>query len=194
MKGVWENLKGFYLFGILRRSIEPASYSFRAKMRIQLLERELARLAGENWQSSLDIAPVAPFTTRRGHHRSSSIASSIMGPTSRHSPSLSPFLNSSKILDESNDLSNASNTFFADPDSTILGSSGQLDERSMHPALQSRDATLAHIESIRLLVLGMEQRLQTREEKLVKTVEKAENEGKKFESFKQELTSRMDPK
>ncbi|KAF8346146.1 hypothetical protein F5887DRAFT_1184929 [Amanita rubescens] len=149
----------------------------RAKTRIQLLEKELSRLAGENWQSSLDIAPVAPFTARRKHHRSStmsSMASSIMGPASRHSPSPSPapFSNNSKILDDSADLGNASNTFFADPDSTIL----------------------AHIESIRLLVLGIEQRLQTREEKLVKTVEKAENEGKKFEAYKQELTTRMDGK
>ncbi len=180
-------------------------YSSRAKTRIQLLEKELSRLAGENWQSSLDIAPVAPFTARRKHHRSStmsSMASSIMGPTSRHSPSPSPapFSNNSKILDQSADLGNASNTFFADPDSTILGSSGQpddrsiLDGRSLHPAVQSREATLAHIESIRLLVLGIEQRLQTREEKLVKTVEKAENEGKKFEAYKQELTTRMDGK
>ena len=170
-------------------------------MRIQLLERELSRLAGENWQSSLDITPAAPFTTRRGHHRSStmsSIASSIMGPASRHSPSPSPapFANSSRILDESTDLSNASNTFFTDPDSTVLGSSDQPGDRStaMHPALQSREAALAHIESVRLLVLGIEQRLQTREGKLVKTVERAENEGKKFETFKQELTARMDAK
>jgi len=174
----------------------------RAKTRIQLLEKELSRLAGENWQSSLDIVPVAPFTARRKHHRSStmsSMASSIMGPASRHSPSPSPapFSNNSKILDESADLGNASNTFFADPDSTILGSSDDrsvLDGRSLHPAVQSREATLAHIESIRLLVLGIEQRLQTREEKLVKTVEKAENEGKKFEAYKQELTTRMDGK
>jgi hypothetical protein len=177
--------------------------SIRAKTRILLLEKELSRLAGENWQSSLDIAPVAPFTARRKHHRSStmsSIASSIMGPASRHSPSPAPFSNNSKILDESADLGNASNTFFADPDSTILGSSGQPDDRSLlegrslHPAVQSREATLAHVESIRLLVLGIEQRLQTREEKLVKTVEKAENEGKKFEAYKQELTTRMDGK
>ena len=104
-------------------------------------------------------------------------------------------MTSSRILDDSADIANASNTFVADPDSTILGLSE--DERSaqrINPSVQSREATLAHIESIRLLVLGIEQRLQTREEKLVKTVERAENEGKKFESLRQELTPRMDGK
>jgi len=100
----------------------------------------------------------------------------------------------SRILDDSADIGNASKTFVSDPDSTILGLSE--DERSSqqtHSSVQSREATLAHIESIRLLVLGIEQRLQTREEKLVKTVERAENEGKKFESLRQDLT-KMDGK
>ncbi|KAF8641011.1 hypothetical protein AX17_000656 [Amanita inopinata Kibby_2008] len=179
----------------------------RAKTRIQLLERELARLAGENWQSALDISPSAPFPSRNPrlhHHRTStisSIASSIISPSS-HSPSSSPapYTNSPRGLDAFADLSSASNTFFANPDSTMIASSGQqvddderppddAQQRHVHPAIQSREATLAHIESIRLLVLGIEQRLQTREEKLVKTVEKAENEGKKFEALRQELVT-----
>ncbi|KAM6498949.1 hypothetical protein JOM56_006897 [Amanita muscaria] len=95
-------------------------------------------------------------------------------------------------------MGSGSNTFFADPDSTILGSSE--DERSVqqihhvHPPVQSQGVTLSQIESVRLLVLGIEQRLQTREEKLVKTMEKAENEGKRFEAFKQELTMKLDGK
>ncbi|KAF8626439.1 hypothetical protein AX15_004873 [Amanita polypyramis BW_CC] len=181
----------------------------RAKTRIQSLERELTRLAGENWQSSLDIAPCAPFTTRNSiyhhHHRSStmsSIASSIIGPPSHSpSPSPAPFSTNSRITDEPADMNNTSNTFFTDPDSTVLGLSGQPEDdrsvqetRSLHPIVQSREATLAHVESIRLLVMGIEQRLHTREEKLVKTVEKAENEGKKFEALKHELIVRMDAK
>jgi len=38
-----------------------------------------------------------------------------------------------------------------------------------------------------MLILGMEQRLQTREEKLVKTVERAEIEGRKFGNLRQEI-------
>lgn len=40
---------------------------------------------------------------------------------------------------------------------------------------------MAQIEQIRMLVLGMDQRLDAREERLAKTLERAENEGKRFE-------------
>ena len=43
------------------------------------------------------------------------------------------------------------------------------------------EATMAHVEQVRLLVLGMEERLRTREEKLAKTVEKADQESHRFE-------------
>lgn len=52
---------------------------------------------------------------------------------------------------------------------------------------QQQQATIAHIEQVRLLVLGMEQRLQKREEKLTKSVERAENEGRKFEELRNEI-------
>lgn len=41
---------------------------------------------------------------------------------------------------------------------------------------------LAHLEQLRMLILGMEQRLEVREEKLTKVVEKAQIEGKKYEA------------
>lgn len=50
---------------------------------------------------------------------------------------------------------------------------------------------LAHVEQVRLLILGMEQRLQTREEKLTKTMEKAESESRRFEELQQELATRL---
>lgn len=51
---------------------------------------------------------------------------------------------------------------------------------------------LAQIEQIRMLILGMEQRLQVREEKLVKTVERAEDEGRRFEALRSEMVSASD--
>jgi hypothetical protein len=45
-----------------------------------------------------------------------------------------------------------------------------------------RQAQIAHLERLRLLILGMEQRLEVREEKLVKAVEQAENEGRRYEA------------
>jgi hypothetical protein len=47
----------------------------------------------------------------------------------------------------------------------------------------------AHVQQVRLLILGMEQRLQTREEKLTKTIERAESEGRRFEEVRQELAA-----
>ena len=40
---------------------------------------------------------------------------------------------------------------------------------------------MAQVEQVRLLVLGMEERLRVREEKLVKTMEKADQESHRFE-------------
>ena len=51
------------------------------------------------------------------------------------------------------------------------------------------ESTLAHVEQVRLLILGMEQRLQLREEKLVKSIEKAEAEGSKFEEIRKQVMS-----
>jgi hypothetical protein len=48
----------------------------------------------------------------------------------------------------------------------------------------SVEATVAQMEQVRLLVLGMEERLRVREEKLVKTMEKADQEGHRFEMLR----------
>lgn len=45
-----------------------------------------------------------------------------------------------------------------------------------------RQAQFAHLEKLRMLILGMGQRLEGREEKLVKAVEQAENEGKRYQA------------
>lgn len=53
----------------------------------------------------------------------------------------------------------------------------------------STEATAAHVEQVRLLILGMEQRLQSREEKLLKTIERAETEGDRFEERRKQVLS-----
>ncbi|KAH8094753.1 hypothetical protein BXZ70DRAFT_947408 [Cristinia sonorae] len=57
------------------------------------------------------------------------------------------------------------------------------------PPAANLEATQAHIEQIRLLIMGMEQRLQTREEKLVKSIEKAEAESSKLEEMRKQVLS-----
>jgi hypothetical protein len=51
----------------------------------------------------------------------------------------------------------------------------------------STHASISHIEQVRLLILGMEQRLQAREEKLMQNVQKAEGEAARFESMSKEI-------
>lgn len=52
---------------------------------------------------------------------------------------------------------------------------------------EQRQAVLAHVEQVRLLVLGMEQRLQKREEKLSRTVERAEHESRRYEQLSKDV-------
>ena len=54
---------------------------------------------------------------------------------------------------------------------------------------ESVEATKAHVEQVRLLVLGMEERLRMREEKLVKTMEKADQESHRFEVLRKDTQS-----
>jgi len=51
----------------------------------------------------------------------------------------------------------------------------------------SPDAMFQHLERIRMLILGMEQRLQTREENLTDVVKKAEDKLVKLEVLRQEV-------
>ncbi|KAH7926866.1 hypothetical protein BV22DRAFT_1062122 [Leucogyrophana mollusca] len=120
----------------------------RTRAREKMLEAALAKLAGENWQSALDIAPSSSTFAARA------IGSSIMQRVG--TPSIPP----------------------------------QSTADSSQPSQASQaavESTLSQIEQIRLLVMGMEQRLETREEKLAKTIERAEAEGKRFETMRGEV-------
>ncbi|GLB43719.1 hypothetical protein LshimejAT787_1402310 [Lyophyllum shimeji] len=109
----------------------------RTRTREKMLESALAKLAGDNWQSSLDIAPAA-----------------------------TPILSSAG-----------------------LGSTATRRAGTSAGAAEDKDVS-ARIEQMRMLVLGMEQRLQAREEKLLKSMERAESEGRKFEEGRKALLAK----
>jgi len=114
----------------------------RGKHREKLLERELEKLAGSNWQANLDIAPVgiaSPLPSRTA--------------TALYSPPM--------------------HRMTSPPPPSV-------------PSRASGDAAMPHAEQVRLLVLGMEERLRMREEKLVKTMEKADQECHRFESLRKD--------
>ncbi|KAG2144687.1 uncharacterized protein EDB93DRAFT_1152746 [Suillus bovinus] len=117
----------------------------RVKTREKMLEQALAKFAGENWQSVLDIAPPS----------STFAARAVMGSVFRGTPT---------------------------------PQSGNPDLSTSSPVSQAVvESTLTQVEQIRLLVLGMEQRLQTREEKLAKTIEHAEAQEIKCDALKKEV-------
>lgn len=51
----------------------------------------------------------------------------------------------------------------------------------------SVEAALSQIEQVRLVVLGMEQRMQERQEKLTKTIERAEAQEMKCEALRKQM-------
>ncbi|KAF9264536.1 hypothetical protein L218DRAFT_958244 [Marasmius fiardii PR-910] len=138
----------------------------RGKTREKMLERELTRLAGENWQSTLDIA-ATPTVGRTGvlHQRSNTLTSPMSASSARAS---------------------ASSRSMTLP---VVGSDSekQASARSDSNDEKDRQALAAHIEQVRMLVLGVEQRVQSREEKLRSKVEKAEEEGRRFDALRKEI-------
>ncbi|KAJ7236872.1 hypothetical protein B0H12DRAFT_1204452 [Mycena haematopus] len=155
---------GLLLDGTQRENERCMSEIERGKAREKMLERELAKLAGENWQSALDIAPATgPSLAGRSilHQRSNTLGTMP-----------SPVLSHAQIQ------------------STGTTSSAEGPPTSVQrQQIDQQQATLAHIEQVRMLIMGMEQRLQTREEKLVKSVERAENEGRRFEELRSEIAN-----
>ncbi|KZT27528.1 hypothetical protein NEOLEDRAFT_1130498 [Neolentinus lepideus HHB14362 ss-1] len=107
----------------------------RGRNREKMLEKELEKLAGINWQSSLGL-PSSAFSTR-------------LGPN-HNAPSSS---------------------------------------QSDAPSQAAVEETMAHIDQVKLLILGMEQRLQAREDKLVQSIDRAQAEGRRFEDLRKEMVA-----
>ncbi|THU93207.1 hypothetical protein K435DRAFT_725660 [Dendrothele bispora CBS 962.96] len=141
----------------------------RGKTREKMLERELTKLAGENWQSNLDFGPNTSFNastvgtigTLSRHHRSNTMAMSMAG-------AVSPSPLSSAPISSQTPLS-----------SSAAGSDSSEQQQQLS----------AHLEQVRLLVMGMDQRLQGREDKLKQQMKKAEQESARFERLRKEVAA-----
>lgn len=119
-----------------------------------MLERELTKLAGDNWQ----VRPTRLFHC----------------PTSTH-------VLSQEMLEIS--PSPASATV---PTRALFGRRGSVSNASQtgEPSSATNEATLAQMEQVRLLVLGLDQRMQAREGSLVQIIQRAEGEVAKFEELR----------
>lgn len=61
------------------------------------------------------------------------------------------------------------------------------EKREREAAAAKQEALFQTVEQMKLMVLGMEQRLATREEKLGKTIEKAERQSERFEVLRKDM-------
>ena len=138
----------------------------RCRQREKLLERELEKLAGSNWQVRALSLPA--------HSREANYPFALAP--------LYPILMQANLeiasAGISSPLPSRTNTSLFSPPKQHVSptlADGNLNSKA------SVETTMAHVEQVRLLVLGMEERLRTREEKLVKTMEKADQESHRYE-------------
>ncbi|KAF4612454.1 hypothetical protein D9613_004415 [Agrocybe pediades] len=161
----------------------------RMKTREKMLERELTRLAGDNWQANLEIPPATmSLRTSSGihgglnlmHQRSNTISSPLSHMTRSYSPSSSPRPSSSSGFRPTS----GSPTPYQQNSTSQAQSEQQQQDNAENQAEKEaqRQAALAQIEQVRMLILGMDKKLDMREEKLSKMVDRAESESKKFEA------------
>ncbi|PPR03471.1 hypothetical protein CVT24_012683 [Panaeolus cyanescens] len=156
----------------------------RAKSREKWYESKLREHVGESWQSLLEMPASlgnGPRSGILGHQRSNTISS----PISHHGLGMRQHSPSPSLR--------------GDPDSTIIFGHGRArnssfdsshnasffsDKTSSAPSL-----TRAEVEEIKMLVLGMEKRANTREQIVQKSLEHAEAEARRFDSLKVQVTS-----
>ncbi|KAL1686008.1 hypothetical protein GGG16DRAFT_105973 [Schizophyllum commune] len=126
----------------------------RQKTREKMLENALAKFAGPNWQDALDLPSLdAPATPSKYSKPGAGSSPSKPGAGSSASPS---------------------KYGASDPPPPTPAAHLSLEQAHL--------SHLAQLEQVRLLVLGMEQRLRAREEKLEAVVRRAEGEAARYEA------------
>ncbi|KAL0952138.1 hypothetical protein HGRIS_008759 [Hohenbuehelia grisea] len=144
------------LIGSSRENERAMSEKTTALTRIKTLEGLLAKVAGPNWEQAMEVAPMT-----------------MPDPSSRavghqRSATMSSPIHPSRFADIS-----------------VLHRQSPEPSAAIPLSATDQQAALANIEQIRMLILGIEQRFEVREEKLVKTMETAQTEAKRFEGLSQ---------
>ncbi|KAL5536110.1 hypothetical protein ACEPAF_4215 [Sanghuangporus sanghuang] len=181
----YKNLE-LLLLGTQRENERCMAELERGKNREKILERELTKLLGENWQRSLNI-PSTTTNTRSGFLRPAlGDTTSFFLPqaesTSAVDRNSSP--NPNSAFDESAAVSFLGTPLVGGPDSpsTPRQNNSQNDQNGTPSNPQTLNAALAHISQVRALILGLEERMQARENRLTQEVSRAESETRRFEA------------
>jgi hypothetical protein len=133
----------------------------RGKQREKALENYLAKLAGPNWQVSSMRRDRVPGMT----------------PSSQDNLDMAPL------------PTLTARGGFMSPSHARSNSVPRMQSAPEGDSATDAESQKAFVEQVRLLVLGMEQRLQNREEKLLRTMEKAEAEGARFEELRKQMAT-----
>ncbi|THH11067.1 hypothetical protein EW145_g889 [Phellinidium pouzarii] len=161
------------LTGTQRENERCMSEMERGKNREKMLERELSRLAGGNWQTSLNI----PSANNTAAGRSAFLRT---GDTT------------SFFLPQAESTLAVDSTFDASSSSSFLNTSDSpsTPKPNSPPAnAQTLNTAIAHIAQVRALILGMEERMQARENRLTQEVARAEGETRRLEAVRNEIDS-----
>ncbi|KAL5494612.1 hypothetical protein ACEPAI_73 [Sanghuangporus weigelae] len=189
----YKNLE-LLLLGTQRENERGMAELERGKNREKMLERELTKLLGENWQSSLNIPSTTTNTTatRSGFLRPAlGDTTSFFLPqaesTSAVNHNSSP--NPNSAFDESAAVSFLGSPLVGGPDSpsTPRQNNSQSNQIATPNNPQTLNAALAHIAQVKTLILGMEERMQARENRLTQEVSRAESETRRFEALRKEV-------
>ncbi|KDQ18268.1 hypothetical protein BOTBODRAFT_29616 [Botryobasidium botryosum FD-172 SS1] len=152
------------LLGTQRENQKMMAELERARKRERILESELSKLVGDNWQTTLELAPRLNTSTPPPATRNST-------PIRTSAPPIPlPALSHSRTRSSSQSQSY---------------SQGEPQPQSGSAA--ATDALRTQMEQVRLLILGMDKRLSEREERLDGVIEQATKEGKKAEQMKSEM-------
>ncbi|KAI5115088.1 hypothetical protein M0805_005542, partial [Coniferiporia weirii] len=155
----------------------------RGKNREKMLERELARLAGENWQTSLNIPSANTSIAGRSSFLRTGDTTSFFLPQAESTLAVDATFDAS--------TSSSSSSFLGDdvPATPRAHPQGQAQAGVTSPPAnaQTLNAALAHIAQVRALILGMEERMQAREGRLAQEVARAEDETRRLDAVKAEV-------
>jgi hypothetical protein len=72
------------------------------------------------------------------------------------------------------------------------GPSASVDSQNQQPSEQQKqsvEATIAQIEQIKLMILGMDQRLENRETEIMANIKRAQGESSRFEEMRKQVLS-----
>jgi len=150
------------LLGTQRENQKMMAELERGRKRERILENELSKLVGDNWQAALELGP--------------QLNTSTPSPVTRNS---TPIRTSAPPIPLP--LSLHSRTRSASQSQSLGGTQSPPGNDAAMDVLRTQ------MEQVRLLILGMDKRLSEREERLDEVIEQATKEGKKVKQMKTEM-------